>query len=594
MSQRQRAKTQGPSLMVAWQDVPWKKVPRHVFRLQKRIDQATQHGQVRTAQKLQKLLIKSWSARLLAVRRVTQDNRGKYTAGIDGMKVLSPRQRWHLAATLRLDGTATPLRRTWIPKRGSPEKRSLGMPTQGDRARQTFVRQALEPEWEAKLSPHTSGFRPGRSCWDAIEAIFLRIRFRPQYALKVDMTKCFDRICHAALLTTMPASPGIRRQIKAWLKAGILQDGHLVPTTTGTPQGGSISPVLALIALHGMDEASTKVYPQARVIAYADDCVVLHEDRQVLEHCQQLLTTWLAERGLTVNEAKSHLHHTLEGDQPGFDFLGFHLRQYRVGKHHSGRHASGHRLGFKTLIKPAKANIQAHLAELGRIIRRSKALPQGEGIRQLNPQIRGWAHDYRIGVSKAVYARLDHLTWVKLRRWAHRRHPTKSVGWAIERYWHRLDTRRAFATPPTGPDAVHLHTHKEVAITRHVKVQGHRSPYDGDWMYWSTRRGRHPGVSLRLAQLLKRQHGRCRYCGLCFQQDDQIEVDHINGEHYDTRSANLQALHGHCHDAKTREHADYLPRGMRGKHQDTEERCERKLSRPVLEQREAERSASRL
>src|SRR5207244_4015417 len=146
-----------------------------------------------------------------------------------------------------------------------------------------------------------------------------------------------------------------------------------------------------------------------------------------------------------------------------------HIRQYRVGKHHSGRHASGHRLGFKTLIKPAKANIQAHLAELGRIIRRSKALPQGEVIRQLNPKIRGWAHYYRICVSKAVYARLDHLTWVKLRRWAHRRHSTKSVGWAIERYWHRLDTRRAFATPPTGPDAVHLHTHNEVAITRHVK-----------------------------------------------------------------------------------------------------------------------------
>jgi RNA-directed DNA polymerase len=580
--------------MVAWQDVPWKHVHRHVFRLQKRIYRATQRGQVRTAHKLQKLLMKSWYARLLAVRRVTQDNRGKQTAGIDGVKVLTPPQRWALAQELRLDGQATPLRRTWIPKRGSPDKRPLGIPTQGDRARQTLVRQALEPEWEAKLAPHTYGFRPGRSCWDAIEAIFKRIQYRPQYALKVDIAKCFDRICHTALLAKMQASPGTRRQIKAWLTAGIMEDGQLFPSTAGTPQGGTISPLLALIALHGMDHAITDVYPQARVIAYADDCVVLHEDRQVLEHCQQLLMTWLAAIGLTLNEAKSRIQHTLEGDQPGFDFLGFHIRQYRVGKHHSGRHPAGHRLGFKTLIKPAKANIQAHLAELGRIIHRARAFPQSELIRQLNPKIRGWASYYRTGVSKAVYKRLDHLTRVKLRRWAHRRHSTRSIGWRIERYWHWRDTRRVFATPPTGPDAVALHAHSDVAITRHVKVQGHRSPYDGDWLYWSTRQGRHPTVHPRLAKLLKHQRGRCRWCGLFFHQEDQIEIDHINGDHHDTRFANLQALHGHCHDVKTREHGDYLPRRMRAKYHATEERGERKPSCPVLEQREAERSTSRL
>jgi RNA-directed DNA polymerase len=177
--------------MVAWQDIPWKQVQRHVFRLQKRMYRATPQGRVRIARKLQQLLVKSWYARLLAVRRITQDNRGKHTAGIDGVKSLSPRQRMRLATALRLDGTATPLRRTWIPKRGSPDKRPLGIPTQHDRARQTLVRQALEPAWEAKLAPHTYGFRPGRSCWDAIEAIFQRIVFRPQYALKVDIATCF-------------------------------------------------------------------------------------------------------------------------------------------------------------------------------------------------------------------------------------------------------------------------------------------------------------------------------------------------------------------------------------------------------------------
>ena len=586
MSQRSHAKTQGSSLMVAWKHIAWTGVHRYVFRLQKRIYRATQCGDVRTAHKLQKVLMKSWYARLLAVRRISQDNRGKNTAGIDGVKSLTPAARWRLANTLRLEGKASPLRRTWIPKRGSTtDKRPLGIPTLQDRARQTLVRQALEPEWAAKLSPHTYGFRPGRSCWDAMEAIFNGIRYRPQFALKVDIAKCFDRICHEALLAKTQTLPMIRRQLKAWLKAGTWEDNHLFLTKAGTPQGGSISPLLALIALHGMDEAITQVYPQARVIAYADDCAVLHEDRQVLEHCQHLLMTWFAGVGLTLNEAKSRISHTLEGDQPGFSFLGFDIRQYRVGKHHSGKGPGGHqRLGFKTLIQPARVNIQEYLAGLGQIIRRSQALSQRELIGQLNPKIRGWANYYRTGVSQAVYHRLDHLVWEKLRAWTHRRHPHKSIKWTRKRYW-RLDTRQAFATSPSGPDPVFLYPHAKVAITRHVKVKGNRSPYDGDWVYWGTRQGRHPDVSPRLARLLKVQRGRCRYCGLFFQRDNRIEVDHINGNRRDSRSANLQALHGHCHDAKTRQQGDYLSLGMRDKHSNTEERREAKASCAVLNQR---------
>ena len=261
------------------------------------------------------------------------------------------------------------------------------------------------------------------------------------------------------------------------------------------------------------------------------------------------------------------------------------IRQYRVGKHQSGKHSNGQRLGFKTLIKPAKANIAAHLAELGQIIGRGKALSQGALIQQLNPKIRGWANYYRTSVSQAVFERLDFLTWEKLRRWAHRRHPTKSAGWVRKRYWHNQDNRVAFATAATEPAPVHLLTHSGVTITRHIKGRAHRSPYDGDWVYWSTRQGRHPHASPRLAKLLKVQHGRCRYCGLFFQHDDRLEVDHINGDRQNSRFANLQALHGHCHDAKTREHGDSLPLGRRDKPQDTEERRDRKRSRSVLKQR---------
>jgi RNA-directed DNA polymerase len=587
MSQRQRANTQGVSLKVAWQGIPWKKVHRHVFRLQKRMYQATQRGDVRTVHKLQKLLVKSWYARLLAVRRITQDNRGKHTAGIDGAQFRTAPQRWRLAHEIRLDGKATPLRRIWIPKRGSTiDKRPLGIPTQSDRVRQTLVRQALEPQWEAKLSPHTYGFRPGRSCHDAIGAIFTAIRYRPQYALKIDIAKCFDQIDHSALLAKVQAPLLIRRQLKAWLKAGILEDDHFSPTPTGTPQGGSCSPLLALIALHGRDEAITRVYPQARVIAYADDGVVLHEDSQVLEHCQDLLKMWLAQMGLSLNEAKSSIRHPLEGEQPGFTFLGFDIRQYRVGKHQSGKGPGGSgRLGYKTLIKPAKANVTDHLAELGRIIKRGRALPQGLLIRQLNPTIRGWATYYRTGVSQAPYHRLDHFTWIKLRSWARWRHPHKSIGWVTRRYWHRLGARLTFVPSATDPEAASLRAHSDVTITRHVKVQGNRSPYDGDWVYWSTRQGRHPTIRPQLARLLKTQRGRGRYCGLFFQHDDRIEVDHINGDHRDSRYANLQALHGHCHHAKTWEQGDYLPPGVRDKHRDTEERSARKRARSVLEQR---------
>ena len=149
-----------------------------------------------------------------------------------------------------------------------------------------------------------------------------------------------------------------------------------------------MSPLFALIALHGIDEAITQVYPDARVIAYADDCLVLHPDCSVLDHCQQLLMVWLARMGLTLNVNKTRIGHTLEGDQPGMDFLGFHIRQYRVGKHQAGKRPHGERLGFKTLIQPAKDNIKDHLAELGRLIRAGQNWPQAALIHKLNPKIR--------------------------------------------------------------------------------------------------------------------------------------------------------------------------------------------------------------
>ena len=180
--------------MYAWQDIPWHKVERAVFKLQRRIYRASRRGDVKTVHKLQRLLMKSWYAKLLATRRVTQDNRGKRTAGVDGVKSLTPPQRLRLAQTLSLSPKVQPVRRVWIPKPGTTDHRPLGIPVMGDRAGQALAKLALEPEWEAKFEPNSYGFRPGRSCHDAVEAIFASIKYRPRYVLDADIKGCFDNI----------------------------------------------------------------------------------------------------------------------------------------------------------------------------------------------------------------------------------------------------------------------------------------------------------------------------------------------------------------------------------------------------------------
>ncbi len=241
--------TQSQQLMVEWHSINWRKLERSVYKLQKRIYQASVRGDVKAFRRLQKTLMKSWSARALAVRRVTQDNQGKKTAGVDGVKSLTPKQRLELTGNLNLGTKVSPTRRVWIPKPGTEEKRPLGIPTMKDRALQALVKLALEPEWEARFEPNSYGFRAGRSCHDAIEAIFSAITLKPKYVLDADIAKCFDRIDQEALLRKLNTFPTIRRQVRAWLKAGVMDGKQLFPTSEGTPQGGVISPLLANIAL---------------------------------------------------------------------------------------------------------------------------------------------------------------------------------------------------------------------------------------------------------------------------------------------------------------------------------------------------------
>jgi RNA-directed DNA polymerase len=272
MRQRPGANTQGSSRKVAWPGLPWTQVHRQVCRLQQRMYRAAQRGEVRVVHTLQKLLVKSWSARRLAVRRIPQDTRGRPTAGIAGVKSFTPPRRWRVANERGLDGPARSLRRLWIPTRGATtDNRPLGMPPQADRARHTLVRQALEPAGAAKFSAHPYGFRPGRSGHEALGALCTTMRYRPQFARTIAIAQGVDTIDPQAVWATVPAPPRLRRPRNAWRQAGLLEEEHLRPTPAGTPQGGSGSPLLALIARHGREAAIPQVSPHARGIAYADE-----------------------------------------------------------------------------------------------------------------------------------------------------------------------------------------------------------------------------------------------------------------------------------------------------------------------------------
>ena len=551
---------------VEWNQIDWRKVELAVWKLQTRIYRAYVNGDVKKGRRLQKTLIKSYYNRLLSVRKVSQDNRGSKTAGVDKVKSLTPKQRIAMAESLKPDEKAKPIRRVWIPKPGKNEKRPLGIPVMRDRAAQALVKAALEPEWESKFEGNSYGFRPGRGTHDAIEAIFMQIRTKPKFVLDADICKCFDKIDHNKLLSKLNTFPKLRRQIKAWLRADICDfvKHERNPNEEGTPQGGVISPLLANIALHGMEErikeyaATWKGGKRANknsisLIRYADDFVIIHEKLEVVEHCQQIISDWLTEYSLEIKPEKTQIVHTLKhhnGKKPGFNFLGFNIRQYTVGKYRSGTNCKGNKLGFKTLIKPSDEGIKRHYARISEVISKHIASTQQLLISKLNPIVRGWSNYYRTVCSKETYTKLVNLLYWRLMRWAKARHPNKPIQWIVNKYWKSVGGDNWVF----GNKDMSLYKHIKTPIVRHTKVKGVASPYNGKTKYWATRRGTHPEMSDSIARLLKKQKGRCNMCGLTFREDDVVEKDHITpkalGGNY---KDNIQLLHRHCHDKKTKD-----------------------------------------
>jgi RNA-directed DNA polymerase len=518
----------------AWDHVDWRRHEEQVRRLRGRIFKAVQEGDWPLARNLQKLALRSWSNTLVSVRQVTQRNTGRKTAGIDGLVALTSQARAEMAVRVHASigsHVPSPVRRVYIPKASDKTKmRPLGIPVIADRCHQARVRNALEPEWEARFEPRSYGFRPGRGCHDAIESLFNTLHGKSSrvWILDADLAGAFDKISHGHLLEMLGGFPA-REMIAGWLKAGIFEAGKgFAPTGEGTPQGGVISPLLLNIALHGLEEAAGVRYRLSGVHAgevrrgspaltrYADDLVVCCHSRQQAEQVKARLAGWLEPRGLAFNEAKTRIVLLSEG----FDFLGFNLRRYPNGK---------------LLIKPGAMAIKRFRERLAKEFRALRGSNVAAVLAKIVPIVRGWVAYYRTVVSTRVFAALTDYLWRLTYKWACWSHPNKPKHWIVGRYFRKFEKSRndrwVFGDRDTG---AYLPKPSWTDIVRHTLVKGGASPDDPSLAgYWAQRRQKvKPPLDSYTVRLLSRQDGRCSLCGENLLSPDQPPQSPQGWEHW--------------------------------------------------------------
>ncbi|BAM07251.1 group II intron reverse transcriptase/maturase [Leptospirillum ferrooxidans] len=445
-----------------WGLIDWSRVERVVKGLQTRIVKATQEEDWGKVKDLQRLLTRSFFGRLLAVKRVTE-NQGKATPGVDGVIWSTPESKIRALPTLKREGyQSQPLRRVFIPK-SNGKMRPLGIPTMKDRAMQALHLLALDPVAETRADGSSYGFRPGRSTADARAHLFLLLasRKRSPWVLEGDIEACFDRISHDWLVSNVPMD---KTMLQQWLKAGVIHKGELQPTKSGTPQGGIISPVLANWALDGLD-LWLKTWSEGKglhLVRYADDWILTGPSKDVLERAKERIQEFLTERGMTLSPTKTFIAHIDEG----FNFLGWNFRKYYG----------------KLLIKPSEKNVKAILTKIRDWVKGHKQAQQIDVIGFLNPLIRGWSNYHRGAVAKETFAHVDSKIFELLWQWAKRRHPRKSARWIRERYFHTIGTRIwVFADQDDKGNWVSLVKASDTKIVRHVKVRKEANPYDPIW-----------------------------------------------------------------------------------------------------------------
>ncbi|MEV4251299.1 group II intron reverse transcriptase/maturase [Streptosporangium canum] len=494
-----------------WQSIDWQRAEEEVRRLRQRIFTASQAGDLKKVRNLQKLMLRSRSNTLVSVRRATEINAGRKTAGIDGQVVLLPQTKAELADWMQRRAAVwkpLPVKRVFVPKAGG-KLRGLGIPVIIDRCFQAVTLNALEPEWEARFEPRSYGFRPGRGCHDAIGAIFLAAKGKNpkrQWILDADLAAAFDRIDHDRLMGSIGMFPA-RGLVRRWLKAGVVERGSFAPTEEGVPQGGIISPVLMNVALHGMEEAAGVRYRtfgsragelqpgSPTLIRYADDLVALCHSHDEAERVKERLAVWLKPRGLAFNEDKTRIAHLDEG----CDFLGFAVRRYHG----------------MLLIKPSKTAVKRIKARLTAEVRALRGQNAAAVIAKLNPIIRGWAAYYRGVVSSEVFASLDNHVWKLVYKWARFTHPNKPKRWITSRYFSRFNPARqdwwVFGDRETGR---YLTKFGWTKIVRHQLVSKGASIDDPTLTnYWARRRQKNrPPLGPSRLRLLQQQ-GRCPPCG---------------------------------------------------------------------------------